>query len=255
MVAPPFVFVEGQPVEDLAQRINLELKKQPHAAVLSGYSATEDRSMTVALAQHIATLSPVKANQPEAKRGKVSFTRVRINPSRAVKEAGSTSYSRTNQPLSLHTDSTYKASPHELVAFQMVRSDSSGGDTTLMSVEAVIENLDADILSLLQKPIFPFGKGDFSILWNTGTGPRIRYYRNQIDNAVRRGARVSQEAMTAIDALDEVLERSELGLQFKLQAGDILFLDNTRVLHGRTGFSEASERLMYRIRVEAGCLG
>ena len=56
-------------------------------------------------------------------------------------------------------------------------------------------------------------------------------------------------------ALDAALEQPENQFRFHLQAGETGFLHNTKVLHGRTGFATDSSRLMYRIRVHAGCLG
>ena len=56
-------------------------------------------------------------------------------------------------------------------------------------------------------------------------------------------------------ALDAALQRPDNQFRFHLKAGETLFLHNTKVLHGRTGFAAGSTRLMYRIRVHAGCLG
>ena len=39
-----------------------------------------------------------------------------------------------------------------------------------------------------------------------------------------------------------MLEAPEYRIQFKLEAGDLFIVDNLRVLHGRTGYSEAGER-------------
>ncbi len=36
--------------------------------------------------------------------------------------------------------------------------------------------------------------------------------------------------------------------------GEILFLNNNKTLHGRSAFAADSARLLYRIRVHAGCL-
>lgn len=254
MRMPPLIVFDGQSRNTLAQEIRNHLRGDPHAVVLRGLKPTEDRAATVALAQAISGLSSITSEQSEKTRGKVSFTKVRINHRIATSESRSTAYSRTNQPLTLHTDSSYKAAPHELVAFQMVRADATGGDTTLMSVETILHTIDPELVKTLARPIFPFGKGDVPILWRQGNAPRIRYYRHQIDNAVSRGAHLSDPARAAIEGLDRVLDRADLSCRFRLEDGDILFLDNTRVLHGRTGFAGTSHRLMYRVRVQAGCL-
>jgi alpha-ketoglutarate-dependent taurine dioxygenase len=43
--------------------------------------------------------------------------------------------------------------------------------------------------------------------------------------------------------------------RFRIESGEIMCMQNTRALHGRTGFDGESDRLMYRIRANAGCLG
>ena len=44
----------------------------------------------------------------------------------------------------------------------------------------------------------------------------------------------------------QLLAKPELGLTFRLRPGDCLILDNTRILHGRTGFTETGHRHMAR---------
>lgn len=234
----------------LGQAITGALRKAPHFLRLRGLAPTRERDVTVAIVKAISALPPVKSTKP----AKVSFTRVMINPDKATTNGNATAYSRTSQPLSLHTDSSYKAAPHELVAFQMVQSDATGGDTLMMPVETILSHLDRETIQTLASPIFPFGKGKAPVFWQTGGRPQIRYYRSQIDSAVENGAPITPTALAAMDALDAVLDRADLQARFHLDPGDILFMDNTRALHGRTGFSDISDRLMYRIRIEAGCL-
>ena len=241
-------------VEALAGEIVVALKAAPHFVRLRGLAAAQDQTVVAILAQAIAGRQPTRERHPTARERKISFTQVRIDPDKATTNARSTAYSRTNQPLELHTDSSYKAVPHELVAFQIVRSDASGGDTVMMPVETILDHLHPDVRDTLSAPIYPFGKGKHPVLWQTAGRPQIRYYRKQIDNAVENGASLPGAALEAMDILDAVLSRTDLQTQFHLDDGEILFMDNTRVLHGRTGFGAKSDRLMYRIRIEAECL-
>ena len=54
--------------------------------------------------------------------------------------------------------------------------------------------------------------------------------------------------------IHEIAERDGMALNFKLQAGDMLLLDNKAVLHGRTAFAEdpgdIGRRLLYRLQFE-----
>ena len=245
---------EDSTLAEIAGEIVSALRMTPHFLQLRGLSPSSNRSITVALAQAIAAMQSTSTGRTESQRSKVSFTKVAIDPKKAAKNGNATAYSRTSKPLALHTDSSYKATPHELVAFQMVRTDTVGGDTLMMPVERILRHLDHQVIETLQKPVFPFGKADFPVIWKTDDQPRIRYYRSQIDNAVAKGASLSDNARAAIDMLDVVLNQKDLDSRLRLNAGDILFMDNTRVLHGRTAFGDQSDRMMYRIRIEASCL-
>ncbi|MEO1000288.1 MAG: TauD/TfdA family dioxygenase, partial [Pseudomonadota bacterium] len=184
-------------VTGLAARIAEALATPPYYVVLTGLPPMEERALTVALARGIAEELPTKPGMSEERRGKVSFTRVRINPERSAQGGSSTAYSRTNQPLALHTDSSYMDDPHEVVAFQMVQADDQGGETLMMSLDTILAGLDAETRAALAEPIFPFNRIALPILWERG-GTRIRYYRAQIDTAVEAGAVLSPRAEAAM---------------------------------------------------------
>lgn len=236
----------------LVRNIVLSLRQPPHFVLLKGVAPTDDRRLTAHIARIIANAEPVKPNTTPEQRQKMSFTKVLVDPEKAKGNASATAYSRTHKPLELHTDSSYKREPHELVAFQMVRADAGGGDTLMLPVEAVLQMLDREVISTLARPIFDFGKGPLPILWRRDDAIHIRYYRTQIEESA---ATISHEALAAMDALDKVLEDESQMHRFRIEAGETLFMHNTKVLHGRTGFEETSNRLMYRIRMQAGCLG
>ncbi|MEM8790544.1 MAG: TauD/TfdA family dioxygenase [Pseudomonadota bacterium] len=240
-------------LDTVAGEIAQALKAPPYYTLLRGASATEDRRLTVHFARTLANMEPVRPDSTPESRQKISFTQVRIDPEKAAGNAGSTSYSRTNKPLELHTDSSYKRDPHELVAFQMVRADMEGGDTIMMPVDRILNALAPEIRAVLSRPAFPFGKGPLPILWETDGVTRIRYYRSQID--LSGGIDLPGEEKDAMAVLDEVIGREDLQDRFRIEPGDTLYMDNTRVLHGRTGFAPTSNRLMYRIRSHVGCLG
>lgn len=234
-------------IDRTAEHITDALKRPPFFLVLKGLPATTDRSATVNLARAISAIGTGQAS-------KVSFTRVEINLEKSSKHGFSTSTSRTHLPMDVHTDSSYDPKPHELVAFQMVRTSDQGGQSTLVSLEDVLPHLDRTTFEVLQQAIFPFGDKTLPILWPHDTAWRIRYYRTQMEASAGLMGQLSLDAMAATHILDGILKRDDLTYATALQAGDILFLNNTRVLHGRTGFDPNSSRLMYRIRCHAPSL-
>lgn len=78
----------------------------------------------------------------------------------------------------------------------------------------------------------------------------FRYMRFWIERGqVRAGRPLAPEDSAAFDALDAALERSEFGASFRLEAGESLFLDNRRFVHGRDAYDEVPEggRLLWRM--------
>lgn len=231
------------------------LQRPPYFACLRGLPPRGEREPVATISQLMAITEPTPPNMTREKLLKVSFTHVRINPDRVQNSGTSTAYSRTNQPLSLHTDSSYNPAPHALVAFQMVQSDPGGGDTVLATVDDIVAALSMDQVDILCEPRFPFGKGRAPVLVKRPSGYVMRYYRNQIDASVEKGAELDDEGRAALDALDAVLQGPAARWRFHLASGEVLFLHNHKILHGRTGFASDSTRLMYRFRMHCGALG
>jgi hypothetical protein len=240
---------------ELADAIAIQLCTYPHFLVLTGLPAIQDARLTKSIAERLVDKEPVKLGIPPEKRRKLCFTPVQIDAAALARAKRSTAYSRTNQPLALHTDSSQMNAPHELVAFQFVRVDADGGDTLMAPIENVLEFLNDEVRSALSQPHFPFGEHErHAVLWNQNGGSNIRYYRTQIDNAQKKETRISEAETFAIDSLDSVLNRESIQFRFRVQPGETVFMHNTKVLHGRTGFAAESDRLMYRIRAHVGCL-
>jgi alpha-ketoglutarate-dependent taurine dioxygenase len=68
----------------------------------------------------------------------------------------------------------------------------------------------------------------------------VHWNRQRIEmGAVESGTPLTAEDVAALDALDEVLSRPELRTTHVLRPGELLVLDDHRVLHGRAEFSDA----------------
>ncbi|MEM9117868.1 MAG: TauD/TfdA family dioxygenase [Cyanobacteria bacterium P01_F01_bin.56] len=242
---------ETSTLQDIARSIGITLNTYPYYVVVKGLPATEDRATLVNLAQAIGTkYTHSESGFRRTNHNKVSFTKVQINPAKAAANKSVTQYSRTHLPLSPHTDSSYMPRPHELVAFQCVVSDSTGGESIMMPLDDVLQQLDHKTIQLLQAPVYPFGEHLHPILFGNAHQMKIRYYRAQIDRILERGkALLLDQYRAAMAALDTALQQAKPVHQFHLQAGHIVFMHNHRVLHGRTGFLPDSSRLLYRVRL------
>lgn len=253
----PPVSDDPKPLESaagiLAEVVCGQLSAPPHYTVLRGGQADRSSFWARALCRAIAWLEPRKVG-PRGVVGAISMTEVRVDGDTAKKKDDVTRFSRTNQALAPHTDSSYLADPHELVAFHMIETGDGGGETTIVPVEALLEVLLAKTQARLRDAIYPFGRGVQPILFGTDDRPRIRYYRAQIDSALADGATLETEGRDAIADLDARLAEMETALTFRLEPGDILLLNNKMALHGRSGFDPASPRLLHRLRTHAGRL-
>ena len=69
--------------------------------------------------------------------------------------------------------------------------------------------------------------------------PNFRYLRPYLESAhVKAGKQLSAKQLYALDVLDALLESSKFQFRYKMQKGDILFNLDSKVLHGRTAFSD-----------------
>ena len=234
--------------QNVAQSVCRVLNAYPHFVIIGGYPPTDDSTNLVKLSQAICDISSQQSISQNPT--KVSFTKVRINPEKSITEGKVTQYSRTNLPLPPHTDSSYRTNPHDLVAFQCIVSDDKGGESIMIPIEHILKNIDRHTLELLRDSVYPFGDNLYPIISGATGIEQIRYYQSQIERTIATGASpLPSQYATAIKTLNEVLEQSAHSIQFALQPGQIVFMHNKKVLHGRTGFSANSDRLLYRVRL------
>ena len=244
-------------LQELARSICTALSTYPHFVVVNGYPPIEDRTNLVNLSKVICAIASGQSvldfssqNQVSQNQLKVSFTQVRINRAKPAASGKVTQYSRTHLPLAPHTDSSYMETPHDLVAFQCIVADNMGGESIMIPVEEILSHIDNESLELLKTPVFPFGNNLYPIIFGATGDEQIRYYRSQIDRTLElENSSFPDKYRAAIDNLDTVLQESAQLIRFPLQPGQIVFMHNKKVLHGRTGFSPDSDRLLYRVRL------
>lgn len=225
----------------LLARVATALGAYPYFAKVKGFHPGGEKSEIVSLAEWMAD----GGGTPQRK---VSFTTVSIRPDALARAQGVTAYSRTHLPLAPHTDSTYMPRPHELVAFQCVIAAREGGTNTMVPVDDIVRDLPEADRARLMEPVFPFGRVDDAILKDGGHGMTVRYYRAQIDRAAADGKGMSAADRELLDRFDALLDRLAGNIELTLAPGEALFMNNTKVLHGRTGFAPDSRRTLFRVR-------
>jgi tetratricopeptide (TPR) repeat protein len=252
-------------LDQLSASVHQALIQYPYYAVVNGFPPLRDPEQLSALARAIrAKISPrTGMNQEDFTR--ISFTKVYIARESASAEPADsevTQYSRTHLPLPPHTDSSYAVLPHEMVIFHCVEADEAGGETLMVPVDDILQHLDDEVLARLREPVYPFGQGRYAVVSGNGRafgGNRnaslIRYYQAQLERTLSvEAADLSAEHRSALAALDALLAQDKLCHKFHLQPGQILFMHNQKVLHGRTALSTHTHRLLYRLRLSVTSL-
>jgi len=158
--------------------------------------------------------------------------------------------------------------PSDIVGLMCVRKAKAGGESHVVSAMAVHDALVAerpDLLPALYRGYYLYrpklDRGDAPALT---PAPVPVYARNAAgalnvfcvpdpvhQGVLREGVVLSPPEKEALDLLDDIAHRPELRLEMDLEAGDMQFLNNRLVMHGRTEYTDHPEterrRLMLRL--------
>lgn len=157
----------------------------------------------------------------------------------------------------LHTDCADWSEPNNYVAMQCVRPDALGEGRSrqidMYELQAALnEYADSNLVHYLYQEPVPWQLADYlggGVVWHPiFTTKTLRWRRYTIDFALgNKGIKLSKSMITALDILEKVLTKTDRIIDFALEAGDFLILDNKRCLHARTPIvNPNTQRLMLR---------
>jgi L-asparagine oxygenase len=182
-----------------------------------------------------------------------------VLPSKAGLDLVSSRGSRAVLPF--HTEDVHLSpfSP-DYVALMCLRPDPGRtARTSLVHGTDVVRMLPSDVQEILRLPLFrvrsppSFGDGrmvsqPIPVLRGPGACPQVAVELSDM-------AGMTESAQQSIDALWAACQ--EVSVDVTLDAGDVLLIDNRRVLHGRTSFEpkfDGTDRWCIRVLVKAGDL-
>lgn len=152
-----------------------------------------------------------------------------------------------------HTDNPYRTTPPDLQVLHALVAAPQGGETWLVDGLAVIEHLHQsapDALALLAEIPVRFAWADDTwhltacepviALAPDGTLRRLRANSRSIDHPVEPDPARRAAWWAAWHQLETCLADPAFAQTFTLGAGELVIMDNRRVLHGRTGFAGAA---------------
>ncbi len=180
--------------------------------------------------------------------------------------AGDSDLSSTAARFPLHTDSTFLLDPHAFVALACLSSSGDGGgESRVVRVDELRARISSrggrDALEALSESAFPFlvrepgappAVRKLAIFEPRPDGWTVRYRSDAVAMALREtGTQLSSRHRLALLALEDALADESQHDAFMLRPGDVLLLDNRRVLHGRTAIADGAARVLRRLKVLA----
>jgi alpha-ketoglutarate-dependent taurine dioxygenase len=161
----------------------------------------------------------------------------------------------TNLDLTFHTDAPWLELPPELVGLYCVNPAREGGASRFVSLGTVHDELrrrHADLVPRLYRP-FPWDRqaehapDDAKITRR----PIFRYDGRSLvgrfnARLIAAGADLAGEALDgegreALAAMEAIMARPELWVEFTIERGQVQLIDNRQFAHSRTDFTDAPE--------------
>ncbi|MEO0973258.1 MAG: TauD/TfdA family dioxygenase [Pseudomonadota bacterium] len=182
--------------------------------------------------------------------------------------------SQTCAATGFHTDSSQRETLPDLVGLYCLEASRTGGDSLVCSGLLAHDRLATHDESLcrrlyrsyLRDVVTPGSRDDRpSLLANripvfaTHEGPGglvVRYMRYWIERGHEKAqSPLAARDIAAFDALDKLLNDSELVVPLRLAPGDALWLNNRTVLHNRTEYRDDPARTRRLLRMWVDCSG
>ena len=165
-----------------------------------------------------------------------------------------TNLADTALALAPHTDNPYRLAPPEIQVLHCLSAAGHGGQSLLVDGLAVIAALKArapsDYHLLCNTPVrFAWSDGETFL---EATAPvfavnadgrleRLRYNPRSMQQVCTDEETVRAAWRGAWDRLGALFEAPAFAVTFDMAAGDMVLMDNRRVLHGRTAFETSGE--------------
>jgi gamma-butyrobetaine dioxygenase len=165
---------------------------------------------------------------------------------RSTAEASDLAY--TSLPLDPHTDNPYRDPVPGVQLLHCLVNETSGGLSTLVdgfAAARALEERDPEAFALLSRTPVRFRYQDDAtelvasavpIQLDAGGGLVAIHFSPRLDYVPLQPPEKLDAYYRARRAFDRLLRSPEFEIRFLLAAGELLMMDNRRLLHGRTGF-------------------
>jgi len=163
--------------------------------------------------------------------------------------------SKTKASTGYHTDSTAKDYVPDAVGLLCLNAGYKGGESLVTNAANAYEMLKKrfpECLNELEKPVIrdvitpgseynmeAILSNAFPVYSKENDGFLFRYMRFWIESAhSKTGFPISSRLVQGMDAIDHFFSKTENTVRFKMQRGDMLFLNNRFLCHNRSAFED-----------------
>ena len=161
----------------------------------------------------------------------------------------------TNLEQPFHTDGPWLWQPPAFVGLFCLATARAGGESRVTSLVSAHNAMRARHRRLLDRLYAPFRwdrqaeHGPDDVRWAThpvfasdGGALVARYYDDYIGNGQRlAGEPLDAEGTDALAALREIVDAPEHWVEFRIEQGQLQYLNNRQVAHSRTAFRDSQE--------------
>jgi len=160
----------------------------------------------------------------------------------------------TNMGLGSHTDNPYRDPLPTVQLLHCLESSTEGGDSVLVDgfkAATVLRQESKEDFDILTSTWINFRFSDAKTdlrsrvpmieLNDNNEIVKVRYNNRSIDT-IKLPTNKIRHFYKAYRHWSEIIERDDLKIIFKLSEGDLMLLDNTRIMHARTAFSKNGKR-------------
>ena len=165
--------------------------------------------------------------------------------------------SASHEAHALHTDGTFQAVPPVVMGLQCERPALKGGLTALLSGKALfnwLRKIDPTALAALFEPDVLTVERDNQ----RHTRPVLHRIDNVIHMSFRDDSTVSFSSQIGVQRAIHLIRQYFLQAHnlkvFKLLSNQILLVDNSAILHGRTSFGKEEKRRLHRLNFDGSGL-
>jgi len=232
----PFINYESMCNDENVKLNALRLVKNVGFFVLENVPTTEGQVLKV-----ISELGYTR----ETNYGVLFEVRTEVNPNNLA---------YTNMGLGSHTDNPYRDPVPTVQLLHCLESSTEGGDSVLVDgfkAATVLRQESKEDFDILTRTWINFRFSDDKTnlrsrvpmieLNDNNEIVKVRYNNRSIDT-IKLPTNKIRHFYKAYRHWSEIIEREDLKITFKLSEGDLMLLDNTRIMHARTAFSKKGKR-------------